>query len=166
MRPATVAAWPVRGLRIVRGRRRATENVPKPTSVTVSPRLSATRTAPSMARSARSVTVRGQPAASAMRLTSCARVTLHAEDGLRLVHHGLGDGGVALVAREPLDRAARHGADEGGNTVQPRLGLAGPRDGGGRRRRLRLAERRREGAAGAGRVAGAAAARQGVRPRA
>src|SRR6267142_849044 len=111
---------------MLRGRRRATEKVPKPTRVTVSPRLREARTAPSIARSARSLTARGQPAASAMRATSWARVTLHPEDGLRLVHHRLGDGGVPLVAGEALDRAARHGADEGGNALEPRLGLARP----------------------------------------
>src|SRR5207237_9572742 len=63
VRPATATAWPVLGLRSVRGRRRATENVPKPTSVTGSPRRSAPRTATSMARKARSVGARGPPAA-------------------------------------------------------------------------------------------------------
>jgi hypothetical protein len=70
-----VAVRPVLGLRIVRGRRRATENVPKPTSVTGSPRRSALRIAVSIARNARSVEDFGHPDAAAMRTTRSARVT-------------------------------------------------------------------------------------------
>src|SRR5687767_13125464 len=104
---------------MVRGRRRATEKAPNPTSVTVSPRLSAARTPPSIARSARSVVARGQPEASDMRFTSWARVTLHPEDGACLVHHGLGDRGMPLVLGEALDRALGHRADERGDPVEP-----------------------------------------------
>src|SRR2546426_317767 len=62
-RPPTVTDWPVRGFFSVRGLRRATENVPKPTSVTASPCLSDARIPASSARMARSVDALGHPAA-------------------------------------------------------------------------------------------------------
>jgi len=73
--PATVTVRPVRGLRTVRALRRVAENVPKPTRVTVSPRLSAVRIPASIERTARSVAVLDQPVVVAMRLTRAARVT-------------------------------------------------------------------------------------------
>src|SRR5919106_3550580 len=103
---------------MVRGRRRVAEKLPNPTSVTVSPRLSAPRTAVSIARNARSPTARGHPAASAMRATRSARVTLHPEDDARLVHHGFGDGPVSLALGEPLDRASGHRPDERGDALE------------------------------------------------
>ena len=132
---------------MVRGRRRATEKVPKPTRVTGSPRRSAARTAMSIVRSARSLAARGQPEACAMRATRSARVTLHPEDDPGLVHHRLGDGRVALALGEALDRAARHRANEGGNALQPRLGLHRPREVAGlgwSGRRCRREPRRRD----------------------
>src|SRR5215470_12696181 len=113
---------------MVRGRRRATEKVPKPTRVTGSPRRSAARTAFSIVRSARSLAARGQPEAFAMRATRSARVTLHSEDDPGLVHHRLGDGQVALAFGEALDGSPSHGTDERGNALQPRLGLRRPRE--------------------------------------
>src|SRR6266581_1573385 len=107
---------------MVRGRRRATEKVPKPTRVTASPRRSAPRTPVSVARSARAVTTFDHPVASAIRETSSARVTsLHAEDGARFVHHLLGDGRVALLFGESLDRAPGHRPDEGRDPLEPGL---------------------------------------------
>src|SRR5204862_6376915 len=61
-RPPTVTDCPVRGFFIVRGLRRATENVPNPTRVTESPCLSDARMPASGARMARAVDGLGQPA--------------------------------------------------------------------------------------------------------
>src|SRR3989442_13315310 len=74
IRPATVTAWPVRGFFSVRGLRRATENVPKPTSVTASPRFSEPRIPASAAPSARSEPDFGHPAAAAILTTRSALV--------------------------------------------------------------------------------------------
>src|SRR5262245_21922064 len=106
---------PVRGLRTVRALRRAAENVPKPTRVTVSPRLSAVRMPASIDRTARSATVWDQPVVVAMRLMISARVTLHAQRGAGLVHHLVGDSRVPLALGIALDRLARHGPDERGD---------------------------------------------------
>ena len=59
---------------MVRGARRADENVPNPTSVTGSPRRSEVRMAASIERRARSATGRVQPAAVAISTTSWLRV--------------------------------------------------------------------------------------------
>src|SRR5947208_14684394 len=66
IRPSTVTVCPVFGLRRVRARRRATENVPKPTNVTGSQRLRDVRIEDRMARIARSGAAFVHPAAVAM----------------------------------------------------------------------------------------------------
>ena len=91
---------PVRGLRTVRGRRRATVNVPKPTSVTASPRFRAARMLPSIASSARSVAVFGQSAASAMR-----RILIDNARRKQTLKRGGG------LEREPLEPVAAPGPD-------------------------------------------------------
>src|SRR3989442_1121828 len=124
------------------------------------------RPATGVAGRARSVEARGQPAACDIRTTGSARVTgSHAEDGARFIHHALGDGSVAVLGGEPLDRALRHGPDEAGDPLEPRgrRGLPRHRRGlGGRWRRLRAAERGRERT----RPARLAGSLHNVRPRA
>src|SRR5262245_44521394 len=149
MRPATITVWPVRGFFTVRGLRRATENVPKPTRVTGSPRFSEARMPASAARSARSDPALGHPEASDIRLTISALVisALHPKRAPGLVHHGLVDSRVAVLGREALDRAPGHRPDERGYTLDPRFGLRRPDDA-RRHRGRRLIDHRGEGTRG------------------
>src|SRR5262245_51482229 len=146
MRPATVTVWPVRGFFTVRGLRRATENVPKPTRVTGSPRLSEARMPASAARRARSEPALGQPEASDIRLTISALVipVLHSERAPGLVHHGLIDRRVAVLGRKALDGAPGHRPDERGYALDPRLGLGRPGHARWRRRGRGLIDHRGE----------------------
>src|SRR5262245_8192447 len=72
--PETFMGCPVRGFLPVRGLRRATEKVPKPTSVTGRPRLSEVRTEERSARRARSAAAFVHPLAVAIEATRSARV--------------------------------------------------------------------------------------------
>src|SRR6185503_2864461 len=75
VRPAaTTIGWPVRGFLPRRGLRRPTENVPKPTRVTVGPRFSEVLMDASSARRARSDAALVQPLEAAMEATRSARV--------------------------------------------------------------------------------------------
>src|SRR5262245_16631003 len=72
--PDTFIGLPVRGFLPRRGFRRATEKVPKPTSVTGRPRLSEPWIPASSARSARSAATFVHPLAAAIEDTRSARV--------------------------------------------------------------------------------------------
>src|SRR5437773_10972546 len=100
---------------MVRGFRRATANVPKPTRVTASPRFSEPRMLAIIARSARSAAALDNPAAGAMRFTRSTRVKSHSERAARVVHHRLRDGGMTLCLRQPLEGLAGHWPNERGN---------------------------------------------------
>jgi uncharacterized membrane protein len=72
--PATCIGWPVRGFLPLRGLRRVTEKVPKPTRVTGWPRLSEMRTDSRKARSARSAPALVQPLDAAIAVTRSTRL--------------------------------------------------------------------------------------------
>lgn len=96
----------MRGFLPLRGLRRLTEKVPKPTSVTGWPRLSELRIDASSARSARSAAALVHPDASAMEVTSSALVIVGAllRGGSRMLAEPVGERQPPVVCLEGMER--------------------------------------------------------------
>ena len=125
--PLTGPLSPVRGSSTVRGLRRATAKVPKPTRVTASPLQRGPD--PGEGGPEGAPVTPGHPAATAIRPdVGFGHAPLHPERAARLVHDGLVDGGDPRSAAKRSIAASGHRPDERRNPLDSCLGLRRPGD--------------------------------------